>query len=218
MTMLRAQGLPDAATLLERSAHALDGYQTYQFEFSAISRTTRSDQINRLPEISGSVSGTHAGAWHIEATSSGANTTVIDDGRTAWTYNHLSNSYTAEGHAVRLFGLLARVGVSGTPAIFTGTPGAVREETINVDGEAHECWVVDTFPPPPFDQKVTTWIDKQIWVDWQVATDNKYPNLPDLTTTIRKSKLRLNPGLPDSMFVFTPPPGAQQRALPLGVH
>src|SRR5262249_35770196 len=88
--------------------------------------------------------------------------------------------------------------------------GDVREEKIEVNGKVRDCWVVTTASSPS-DQHITTWIDKELWIDWKVVAEERTPRDKfSIEMTLGKFDLTFDPVLPDSLFVFAPPPGSKQ--------
>lgn len=214
---LHGQGVPDAAFILERSAHALDAQQTYQFHLSI-------QNIGATPGgMTAEIAGMKQGKMHIEIMVQGPAFEVVYDGESTWTYVHGQDTFIREvgreGWAENL------LHTGRIPAGLVPLRSAVREETILVDGERRDCWVVERtasipWPVPGAPKKSelqeTTWIDKNLWIDWQVVSVDKPEGGRQSQIAVRKNQLRLDPDLPDSVFISTPPLGTRERFT--GVH
>ena len=86
--------------------------------------------------------------------------------------------------------------------------GEVREEKIEVDGKARDCWVVSTAAP---DWQSTAWIDKELGIDWKIlAKEHISRDQFDDEITVEKLNLTFDPVLQYSLFTFTKPPGSKQ--------
>jgi outer membrane lipoprotein-sorting protein len=227
LVALRAEDLPDAAALLERSTHALDAYRSYQFDYSLVVQNSRASGEAIPPTVvSAPIAGMNPGKVHIELKSPGLRQMIIYDGQTTTTYESGQNTYIRESGLTGWAKTLTHVGGVGTLENSEISRSTVREETIDVDGEPHECWVVERTMSAPWptpglpsrraELQETTWIDKKLWIDWQVLSINKPEGGNRSQTTARKTMLKLDPDLPDSTFTFTPPAGARERFT--GVH
>jgi outer membrane lipoprotein-sorting protein len=215
LLVLHGEDLPEASALLERSARALETYRSFQVDYSFALKDTGEAIPTTL--MSASIAGMNSGKVHIEWKSPRLSEAIIYDGKMTTMYEPKSNRYSREsgrgGWAEEFF----RVAGLGFPANSEFTRGAVREATIDVADEPHECWVVErngsapwpgAGPPSRSEFQQTTWIDKKLWIDWQVISIYKQEGS---TATTRKTRLKLDPDLPDSMLTFTPPPGAQEE-------
>jgi outer membrane lipoprotein-sorting protein len=216
---LRAQNIPDAVSILERSAHALDAYHSYQFEYSAAIENTGFPATL----MGASISGMGPGRMRIEFKhGAGPSQTVVYDGQATWTYTAGEATYWGdEGRKSWAESLIPLRLTKSSDVSRT----AVREGTIDVDGAPHGCWIIErtgsvSLPGPGLARRAeiqeTIWIDKTLWIDWQVISIVRPERGNPSQSTARKTHLKLNPDLPDSMFTFTPPPGTRQRFT--GVH
>jgi outer membrane lipoprotein-sorting protein len=227
LVALRGEDLPDAAVLLERSAHALDGYKSYQFDYSLVDQsTTASGEISQRYFTSASIAGMTPGKVEVELRSPGVTQVLIYDGQTTTTYDVAQNTYLREPGRAGWTARPLQVGDARLPKNSDVTRSTIREETIDVDGEPHECWVIERsasrpWPAPGLPSRreeiqETTWIDKKLWIDWQVISISATSSGNPVQITARKTRLKLNPDLPNSMFTFTPPAGAKESFR--GVH
>src|ERR1700722_6600231 len=97
---LRAQGVPDAASILESSTHAFDRYQSYQFQSTVtLANSLPSGVRNQPARIVASVAGMNPGKVHIDSETrvfrdiTGGAATVVSDGQMTWTYQVERNLY-----------------------------------------------------------------------------------------------------------------------------
>jgi outer membrane lipoprotein-sorting protein len=225
---LSAQGVPDAASILESSRHAFDRYQSYQFQFTVtVINTLPSGARNPPARIIASVAGMSPGKVHIDSALhlggiSGV-MRVVSDGQMTWIYEAESNSYKKQAEESRIDSLLDLAGAwSGSlPDDAGGFVGTVREESLDADGEKRDCWLVERTAPkvgPPGnfhyqldDIKWTSWIDKISGINWRTTIIGRLNGgTPDAEVTIAKTEPKLNLGLPDSLFIFTPPLGSRE--------
>jgi outer membrane lipoprotein-sorting protein len=225
LAALHGEDLPDAAALLERSAHALDTYKSYQFDYRMLVQNTRASGDAIPPDVtSASIAGMMPGKVEVELKSLGLTQVMIYDGQTSTTYEVGQNTYIREDGRPRwVERFTSRVGTLENSEV---TRSTVREATIDVDGEPHECWLVERsasrpWPAPGLPSRreeiqETTWIDKKLWIDWQVIAISETANGNPVKITATKTRLKLDPDLPNSMFTFTPPAGARERFT--GVH
>ena len=211
LATLRAQSAPDAATLLKRSDHAMESHATFRYEWRSASKGDGAEGPRFRTALSGSAFGRKDGKWRIE---SSYGRTLINDGNVMWTYDGRGNTYDSGDFlplGVRL-GVLFQAGVADVTMLFHDPVGDVPEEKIDIDGRRRDCWVVTTAAPSPWNEQATTWIDKELWIDWKVVT-KQHLTLPekfDIEITVEKSNLTLDPVLQDSLFVFAPPPGSKR--------
>ena len=95
LAALRAQDVPDAASLLESSKHALDRYPSYQYQYTYTMEGTRPLVTSSLVSVSKSEK------THIDSTRSsfGGGMVVVNDGQTSWAYQAEGNVYLRQdGH------------------------------------------------------------------------------------------------------------------------
>jgi thiol-disulfide isomerase/thioredoxin len=101
----------------------------------------------------------------------------------------------------------------------------LREETVEVEGQRHACWVVESkmeMPPlnGPDGPKVSPiaslqWIDTKLGIHLkqQVSFEMQIPGASApmvVHQTVVTTSLKIDEPLPDSLFTFTPPAGAKE--------
>jgi len=105
----------------------------------------------------------------------------------------------------------------------SSTSKTLRDETLEIDGQKHDCWVVETkvgnmeIPQAQgakvSDMVMTTWLDKKLGFDLQFAVSMKMEvagNSIGMNQKMVKKNLKLDEPMPDSLFAFTPPEGATE--------
>ena len=225
--LVSAQTPPDAKALLERERTALDSFTSYQYEEKA----TMSMIVGGMPaniEMTTSVKAVNPGKRRTEMRMAGVvASTMIADGRTTWIFIPTANQYMKLGDDPAIGSAVAG-GLNGLTQIGqlpSGDAKIVRSETVHVDGTAHECWVVESH----IDQlslgfmelrnaTVTSWIDKKINVSLRQKMSGRFEGALaaagggalEMQLESVKVGLAFNEALPDSLFVFTPPPGATE--------
>lgn len=241
---------PDGAALLAGSEAVLQQHHSYQFsedisvqikmpgppqgpmEFTGTVQAVNPDRANPAGAIKGlGANKGNKGKMRLEVKAGGADgILVISDGSTTWMYMPLFQQFTrTPQQSEGLQNLTDMIGLAGMPDVAkeTGNAKVIRSEQIDIDGEPHDCWVVqnrmDKFPLPAqpgaeiLDPLFTYWIDKTLGfavktsMSMKVQTAAGGPLVESLMETLTHS-IKFDPDLPDSLFVFTPPPGATETA------
>lgn len=210
---LSAQPFPDGAALLQRSADALKTYSTFQYtevmsggpagmESSLLYQGTSSGQMRATQKI-GDIDGA----------------LIVTDGREMWMYMPMMKRYMKmPPNSFLLSGVMA--GVQSAPGI--GEAKVVRSETLEVDGEPHDCWVVESRSTGFSTTGVKTaggiathWIDKISSIEFKMVASSsiqvagsKEP--VESIMTMSRHGYKFNLPLDDALFVFTPPAGATE--------
>jgi len=105
------------------------------------------------------------------------------------------------------------------------TQKTIGEEGITIDGQKHDCWVVEThigdmdLPGPAKGAKMTDgvmtyWIDKKLGIDLQPSVAANVSMAGGQTIGMRqksvKKELEIDGPIAGSFFAFTPPEGARE--------
>jgi len=134
----------------------------------------------------------------------------ISDGEHTWQYNPAGNDYTmqAGGSAAQSIINIRTDGVKSARVL--------REEPVNLQSGPVPCYVVEVLYQLPSSarpgteaQPATYWVDKDRYLVLKV----RYPlsiGASELILIRTVTKAVINQPLPDSLFQFTPPPGAVQ--------
>jgi len=222
----QAAQLPDAEALMKQVDDAHRGFTSLQYEAETTSERIGEGRQGNAPIKSTTLfASAKPGKIRTETTRQGMRFINGSDGETMWTYEPVRKQYTITNASA----LAAETQQSNSPAgprpnISRKT---LREETIEIDGQKYDCWVVETrmseFPVrrPLTDVQIkvtdvvtTYWIDKKLMIIRQSTNTSKQqipgrPEFQSLQKTFYRN-LKVNEAIPDSMFTFVPPPDARR--------
>jgi thiol-disulfide isomerase/thioredoxin len=224
----RLQELPDGASLTKQAEAAAKKFHTLQY---AADMTMDMSLMGRPTKLTMETSAAIAspGKMRIASKIQGGDTLLVSDGEYTWMYISMVKQYTKTAAAL------------GLEAAITGSLGfkmpdmasvpkrikTLREETIEMDGQKRECWVIETqideiSLPLPQGVKVeakatgvavTSWIDKKTLLDLQSTTSltiNTGPMKIEMHQKTVKRELKVDEPIADSVFTFTPPADAKE--------
>jgi TonB family protein len=222
-SLLPAFAQPDAASLIRKSATALNGHSSYQYTEEMTVDVAMPGGISMTTVVRGV-----PGKLRRDTKASGIEAaTVIFDGESAWVYMPMTKGYAKVKAGSPEEAAWVNNMDFGSPDAVASHAKVVRSETLEVDGQPHDCWVVEArleHPPAPAQAPgalrgavVTYWIDKSMGLDLQMtltgamdgAVDGKAAQIQSKTT---KHALQFDIPLADSLFKFTPPEGATETA------
>lgn len=152
----------------------------------------------------------------------------VCDGENTWIYNSMDKQYAkipaAEGPAA----VVALMGLN-LPELssFHVTYKTAGEESIEIDGQKHECWVVEMqvgefsvpspqagqAPPKVSGAMMTSWIDKKLGIDLQFSFTMKMRTGTqdiEMRQKVVKKGIKIDQPVDPALFTFTPPPGAKE--------
>jgi cytochrome c biogenesis protein CcmG/thiol:disulfide interchange protein DsbE len=225
-TLLLAQQ-PDPRELLLHSADAIKKYSSYQIHSLSIIETRGGTNTRmQMPAV---ISVRRPDRMRIESEANEeASTTVVSDGSHTYVYLEQQNKYIKRAATSSPESALGETGVLKNLPDIQNSIQSVEisgEKTLEIDNQDYECWVVethyDTITVPGqltiLEAAQTSWISKTLGLTLQnkltarllIGTLPEPVVMTQATTTVA---LSLNADLPDSLFVFTPPPGATQTA------
>jgi len=218
------QQLPDSAAIVRQQALASQKYRTLQYI-----------RASSTEMLSGPFAGTKTtgevsmyikkpGKSRVEARTQGQPAmVVVSDGDFIWTYNQSAKQYTKTAAATGMPGVLAGMNSIDIQSLLSGaktTQRTIREYSMEVDGRARPCWVVEiriekmTLPASQNaagDGLATQCVDKELGISLQstvsVTITANALNMPIRTeqkTQVRS--LKIDEPLDDSIFTFAPPP------------
>jgi thiol-disulfide isomerase/thioredoxin len=225
--LLSPQPQPDPRELLLRSAEAIKKYSSYQIHSLSIIETRGG--TNTRMQMPATISVRRPDRMRIESETDSAAMTVVSDGAHTYVYLEQQKKYIKRAATSSPESALGENGVlKNLPDINNSLKSVeiTAEKTMEIDDQQYECWVVearyDTIKLPGqqltiLDAVQTSWISKTLGLTLQnsltarllVGTLPEPVIMTQATTTVG---LSLNEELPDSLFVFTPPPGATQTA------
>ena len=240
---LRAQELPDAATITKQVQEAAKQRKSIEYVRELTGEVTLDGkpvtEVNasgrRIPVQSSigkqTVALENPGKARIDVQLGNGNL-MVSDGESTWTYRSSTKTYTKIAAAQTPDGVAANLAVLDVLGFFADTKSTktVRQESITVDGETYDCWVLNSSVKIPAaaamggqlsDGVMTSWIDKKLLFEVQeeIAYSIKVPPTAGAAPVEYRSKIRqvtrgLKVGQPvtASLFAFTPPADAREQA------
>jgi len=218
--------LPDGRELMKQAEDANKRFHTLQFITSVTVETSGDHPMKTQSEVSTFM--VSPSKMRTEATAQGMSQLMVSDGETTWVS-------LSEKEYAKIPAALGPAGVMATMALklpdLSGKQENVktlREETIDVDGKRHACWVVEvhfaemSMPAPRnpkteikmVDLVTTSWIDKNLLLDLQSTSSariqiNGKPGYELQQKTVKKN-IKINEPIADSLFTFVPAPDAKE--------
>jgi thiol-disulfide isomerase/thioredoxin len=218
-----AQALPDAAALVKDQAAAIKKHASLRYDGDMTIEMTGQMPMKISGEISMALQ--NPGKMRMDSKIQGITITVVSDGETTWAYNSMANQYVKKNVAMGPAGIVQMMGLQNVPDIskMSTTSKTLRDETLEIDGQKHDCWVVETkvgnMEVPEAqgakvsDMVMTVWLDKKLGMDLQSAVSMNMAvmgNSIGMSQKMVKKNLKLDEPMPDSFFAFTPPEGATE--------
>ena len=134
---------------------------------------------------------------------------MIADGETFWTYHAMVNQYSRRPlNEVRdqARNMASMVTVFVEPR--ESQLSYLRSEAIEVGGKVVDCYVVQTRRVPTAVSAIL-WIDKLRLVIVRSDSTSQFENGEAVSSTTIFHTTKLTEPIPDDVFTFTPPPGAE---------
>ena len=221
---LSAQELPSGADLMKQSQEAVTKFRSLQYTTSGSMEMMAGMKVN----MENSTAIASPGKTRNEIKVQGMTILTVCDGNTTWIYNATNKQYVKKNGAMSTSALLSAMGVPGMPdpskmKMHQTTLGA---ETLEIDGQKHDCWIIETridemevpnVPGAKMKDAVTkVWLDKKLLLDMQttVAMKMEMPQAPgggmEVKMSMTKKDLKIDQPVPDSLFAFTPPADAKE--------
>ncbi len=218
---------PDPRELLKESAQAIKQFQSYQLN-SVITIEMHGGPMNEKLTMPSSIVVRKPGKVRIESTSEAGSITIVGDGEHTWFYLSTVKKFVKRDAIESPEAAIINAGV--LPKNLPDLNQSIKsikisgEEAITIAGAKIPCWVVETvydkitLPEQEVlihDAAQTTWVSKDHRLTLQSTFAAKI-HLPGVTEPVemmqstRTTKMVLDAKLPDSMFVFTPPPGTKE--------
>jgi thiol-disulfide isomerase/thioredoxin len=232
MFTLQAPQLPDGEDLMKLVREAAQSFTSLQFDSEKTIERVETDSSHKLVDRpAASVAWVKSGKSREEANRYGQTTISVMDGEIFWLYDPDHKEYMKTRVTPRA--AVADPDTAGLSKPHFPAPRTLREETIEIDGQKYDCWVVETrieiIDPGTADGRRpghgsntvrTEWIDKKLLVQRQSTASQvtQIANRPSTETFTREvyKNYRINEPIPDSMFSFTPPPDAKEvKSLPV---
>jgi thiol-disulfide isomerase/thioredoxin len=222
---------PDPRELVKQSAQAMQRYRSYRLDAVTVIDMKGGAFNNRI-EMPTTVAVRRPDRMRVESKSEAADMTIVSDGENTWMYMLPANQYikraasSSPDAAVLQSGLLQKlpdINKSIRSVKLTG------QDTLEIEGKKYQCWLVETrfdkIEMPSFatggtiqDAVQIMWIDKEHNLLLQNSFGARI-NAPalgvvpiEMLVSTLTTSLQIEPELPDSLFVFTPPEDSKERA------
>jgi thiol-disulfide isomerase/thioredoxin len=217
---------PDGAKLSEQAAAALKGFHTLRYKEDVTMETTLAGQHMKI-DTQTSRAMVNPGKMRMDTSAQGMSMSIVSDGDQTWMYSSMGNEYTRKSAGMGAQGLMEGMGIGSMMPNVSDihlSQKTAGEETITIDDQKHDCWVVRTemgaldLPAAAKGGKVSggtiiTWFDKKLFLDLQQDVTMKVSvGGMDTETHIKtvKKDLVIDGPVAASTFVFTPPEGAKE--------
>ncbi|HUI57535.1 MAG TPA: redoxin family protein [Bryobacteraceae bacterium] len=220
---LCAQTLPDADGLIKGNGAALKEHRSVQYVSEMTVEMTGQTPMKMGGEIS--MAFQNPGKMRMDSKMQGIDILMVSDGEATYAYNSMFKQYVKQNAALGPEGIVGMMGVQ-MPDMSKIKPVSktLRDETIEVNGEKHDCWVVESkidkieIPGVAGAQAsamvLTFWFDKKLGIDLQMTTSMKMqmPGAGEMGMNQKmvKKTIKFDEPLPDSFFAFTPPADAKE--------
>jgi thiol-disulfide isomerase/thioredoxin len=228
---LHAQTLPEGDALVKQQSNVFKSHKSIQYD-AEMTVDMAGPMANKMTGAI-TMAMKNPGKMRMESKVMGIGISMISDGETTWAYNSMSNQYVKQNAALGPEGIVKMIGVNGMPDVskISMTSKTLREEKVDVGGQPHDCWVVETkvgkidMPQAAgaevTDMVMTTWLDKKTGIDLRSETSMKmkmpaFSEPMSMSQSMVKKTLKIDEALPDSLFTFTPPPGATETTTLIG--
>jgi TonB family protein len=216
-----AQPFPDAAKLLAQGAETLARHHSYEY---TTEMTMDMGAAMPFPIVSSTLTqAVNPGKLRMESKAAGLSVSLaISDGEHFWTYIPFLKQYTKADGSEGMQSLVDEMAGIPDSSKLTSSAKVIRSEAREMDGQPHDCWVVesrvDKLPGQPGaamqDVVSTQWIDKTLGLALETTTSGKTQDGTGAAMQIKMKttlhSLKFDEDLPDSLFVFTPPAGAKE--------
>jgi thiol-disulfide isomerase/thioredoxin len=221
-----AQPLPDARTLYDRVQAAAKSFHSLQY---TAEMTMESGFLSGPVKLTIEVAYLNPGKTRMEIKTSGTTMLNVSDGETTWVYNSMNKQYAKIQAALGPAAVMAVMGVKLPDiSLIHPTYKTIGEETVEIDGQKHECWLVEmqisefsfasgpndkAAPPKVTGAVMTSWIDKKLGIDIQFTLAMKMQmggKDVEMHQKVVKKGLKIDQPLDAALFTFTPPPDAKE--------
>jgi len=223
--LLLSQPQPDPRELLLHSSDALNKSASYQIHSLSLVETTGG--LNNHTQIATVISVRRPDRMRLESTNEAAGMTVVSDGSHTYIYFAKEKKYVKRAATQSPETALGENGILKDLPDIASARLSVKitgEKTMEIDEKPYDCWIVearyDTIKLP--DQQLTisnaveiNWISKTLGLTLQSSLTahlvmGALPEPVEITQAVTTMGFSLAADLPDSLFVFTPPPGATE--------
>jgi thiol-disulfide isomerase/thioredoxin/outer membrane lipoprotein-sorting protein len=239
---LAVQELPDAATLRKQVQDAAKNRKSIQYVSEITGEVTLDGkpvtEVNsggrKIPVQTAvgkqNVAVQNPGKARVEL-ELGAGNLMVSDGESTWTYRPATKLYSKITAAQAPDGVAANLAVLDVMGFFEDqkTAKTVRAESISIDGQNFDCWVITSSVKIPVgaamggtlsDGVMSTWIDKKLLLAVQevIAYSVKVAPAAGAAPVEYQAKLKqvvrslkVDQPVPATLFAFVPPPDAKEQ-------
>jgi len=225
--ILAAQDQPDARELLAHSSDALKKSNSYQIH--SLSLVEATGGLNNRTQMAAVINVRRPDRMRLESQNEAAAMTVVSDGSHTYIYFDKEKKYVKRAATQSPETALGENGIlKNLPDIanFIQSVKITGEKSMEIDEKSYDCWIVearyDTIKLPEQQLTITNavevnWISKTLGLTLQSSLTahlimGSLPEPVEITQATTTMGLSLDADLPDSLFVFEPPPGARETA------
>jgi thiol-disulfide isomerase/thioredoxin/outer membrane lipoprotein-sorting protein len=241
---IRAQQLPDAATITRQVQEATKQRKSMEYVREISGEVTLAgkpiSEVNALGRVvpvqasigKQTVALQNPGKASIDLQLGGGGNLLVSDGDSTWTYRPSTKTYTKIAAAQTPDGVAANLAVLDVLGFFADsrTTKTAREESITIDGQTYDCWVLTSSVKIPVQAAMggqlsegimTSWIDKNLLVEVQEEITYSLRLAPaagaeplEYRSRIRQVTrgLKVNQPVRPDLFAFTPPADAREQS------
>jgi thiol-disulfide isomerase/thioredoxin len=222
---------PDGRALLDQVVKTYQSLDRYRFS-GTLSLHVVTNGTQQAFDIPMDVAHQRPGRDRIEMRHPMMGLLMVTDGAQVTTWMAQTNHYTQRAAPAPTPDSLPAPAPAGSPIarwynLQSGLRSAqvLRDEKVDVDGAPVDTWVVETHPDPGITGDTSARVVSVLWVDKArsvVLRDSTYVHSDhtaqggtlDMRQTIALAHASVNDPLPDSLFSFQPPAGAQKAEAP----
>lgn len=240
---IRAQQLPDAATITRQVQEATKQRKSIEYVREISGEVTLDGKVVTEVNASGrripvqasigkqTVALQNPGKARIDL-QLGGGSLLVSDGETTWTYRPSTKTYTKIVAAQTPDGVAANLAVLDVLGFFADamTKKTAREESITIDGQSYDCWVLTSSVKIPSQAAMggqlseglmTSWVDKNLLFEVQEEITYSITVPPAAGTAPQeyRSKIRqlthglkVNQVVLADLFAFSPPADAREQS------
>lgn len=223
------QQLPDADSVMKQVEDAAKRYHSLQF---VSENTSESGSVGGKPfKMVSKVTEARVtpGKSRIESSTGGMTVLVVSNAEFTYVYSSSNKQYVKILAGLGPAGMMSAMGMKMPDlASIHQSYKTLREETIEIDGVKHDCWVLEdnigdmVVPLPQNDQPpvkatgvvMTIWVDKKLLIAMQTFMSMKIalPSMPamEMRQTIVVKNLKIDQPVDESLFTFSPPEGSKE--------
>jgi thiol-disulfide isomerase/thioredoxin len=224
LSLTYSQSLPDGDAIMKQVTDAAKRYHSLQFTSETSIDTGQGKMISELFTTS-----VNPGKSRVESKAMGTTTLIVSNPDFTIMYMSINKQFIKIPAALGPLGMVSAMGIKLPDlASIEQHSKTLRDETIDINGVKHDCWVVETrigdmaMPVPGNDKLqikmsggvMTMWVDKKLSIDVKSSMGMKMemPNMPamEMRTSMVKKNIRIDEPVDDSLFTFTPPPDAKE--------